>query len=164
MYFGNSVQSFWDLKLAGALDEVSVYNRALSSNEIAAIYAAGAAGKCKPVNITSQPQSQTVSVGSNVTFSVSDSGSPPLSYQWRRDGADLTDGGNISGAMLATLSLTNVQSSDAGSYQVVITNTIGAVTSAVATLTVNVPTPAQVANLPASAVGATVATLNGQVT
>jgi hypothetical protein len=47
LYFGTSGQSYWDHKLKGSLDEVSLYNRALSSNEVAAIYAAGAAGKCK---------------------------------------------------------------------------------------------------------------------
>ena len=49
LYFGTSGQSYWDHKLNGSLDEVSLYNRALSSNEVAAIYAAGAAGKCKLV-------------------------------------------------------------------------------------------------------------------
>ena len=38
----------WDGKLNGQLDEVSLYNRALTTTEINAIYAAGAAGKCKP--------------------------------------------------------------------------------------------------------------------
>ncbi len=47
LYFGSSGQSFWDRKLRGNLDEVSLYNRALSANEIAAIYAAGQQGKCK---------------------------------------------------------------------------------------------------------------------
>jgi hypothetical protein len=47
LYFGTSGQSFWDHKLNGRLDEVSLYNRALSAGDIAAIYAAGVAGKCK---------------------------------------------------------------------------------------------------------------------
>jgi hypothetical protein len=50
LYLGTSGQAYWDGKLAGTLDEVSLYNRALSSNEIAAIYTAGAAGKCKGLN------------------------------------------------------------------------------------------------------------------
>jgi uncharacterized repeat protein (TIGR03803 family) len=48
LYFGSTGQSFYDGKLSGRLDEVTLYNRALGSNEIAAIYAAGAEGKCKP--------------------------------------------------------------------------------------------------------------------
>jgi len=47
LYFGSSGQSYWDCKLGGSLDEVSLYNRVLSSNEVAAIYQAGSSGKCK---------------------------------------------------------------------------------------------------------------------
>ena len=47
LFFGTSGQAYYDRKLQGALDEVSLYNRALSAGEIAAIYTAGAAGKCK---------------------------------------------------------------------------------------------------------------------
>ncbi len=47
LYFADTGQSYYDPKFAGALDEVGLYNRALSSNEIQAIYAAGCAGKCK---------------------------------------------------------------------------------------------------------------------
>lgn len=47
LYFADTGQSYYDPKFAGALDEVALYNRALSSNEIYAIYAAGSAGKCK---------------------------------------------------------------------------------------------------------------------
>ena len=69
----------------GSIDEVSIYNRALSSNEIAAIYNAGSAGKCfTPVApaITTQPANQTVLAGGTANFSVTASGTGPLSYQW----------------------------------------------------------------------------------
>lgn len=54
LYFGSSGQPAFDCKLSGALDEVALYNRVLSSNEIAAIYAAGSAGKCRtpPTNVS----------------------------------------------------------------------------------------------------------------
>jgi hypothetical protein len=48
LYFGSSGQPYWDRKFNGLLDEVSLYNRALSADEIAAIYNAGSDGKCKP--------------------------------------------------------------------------------------------------------------------
>jgi len=49
---GSSGQPGWDCKLGGSLDEVSLYNRVLSSNEIATIYQAGYLGKCKsPTNV-----------------------------------------------------------------------------------------------------------------
>ena len=47
LYFGTSGQSYWDHKFAGNLDEVTLYSRALAATEIAAIYGAGSAGKCK---------------------------------------------------------------------------------------------------------------------
>ncbi len=84
--------------------------------------------------ITSQPQpsNQTVQVGSNVSYSVSATGSN-LSYQWRKDGTPIT--GNPS-AMTATLQLTNVQTGDTGNYDVVVSNAGGSVTSNSVSLTV----------------------------
>ena len=136
LYFGTSGQAYWDGKFAGLLDEVSLYNRALSSNEVAAIYAAGAAGKCKAVNglrITTQPQSQGVAVGSNALFTVAAAGAAPLSYQW------LFNGAAIAGATNSSLPLLNVQPTNGGSYTVVVTNSAASVTSAVAVLTVLLP-------------------------
>jgi hypothetical protein len=144
VFFGTSGQSYWDGKLAGNLDEVSFYTRALSASEIAAIYAAGASGKCKvPVApaIVTQPASQTLVVGGSVTFSVTAAGTPPLSYQWSKDGAKLSDGGNITGSTNSVLTLTSLQATEAGNYQVLVTNNWGAVTSAVATLSTGVPPP-----------------------
>ncbi len=81
--------------------------------------------------ITSHPSSQTVSVGANVTFSVTASGTPTLTYQWKKNGT------NIGGATSSTLNLTNVQTTAAGNYTVAVTNTSGTVTSNIAVLTVN---------------------------
>ena len=52
-YFATTGQSYWDHKFGGALDEVALYDRALSASEIAAIYAAGRQGKCKTPTIVS---------------------------------------------------------------------------------------------------------------
>src|SRR6266850_2812372 len=130
LYFGTSGQSFWDHKLKGNLDEVSIYNRALSSNEIASIYAAGTSGKCKAHSITLQPQSQSVGFGSNASFIVAASGFSTLSYQWKFNNSA------ISGATTTALTLTNVQPSAAGTYTVTVTNKLGSATSADAILTV----------------------------
>jgi len=81
--------------------------------------------------ITQQPQSATNNiVGSSSTFGVVAMGTPPLSYQW------YGPAGAMGGAVASSLTLPNVQSGQAGSYYVVVTNTSGVVTSAVATLTV----------------------------
>lgn len=101
---------------------------------------AGGAGGTAPA-IASQPQSQTVSAGGTASFTVSATGTAPLSYRWQKNSVALTDGGNLSGATTPTLTLSNVQTNDAGNYRVVITNSVGSITSAVAALTVTACTP-----------------------
>ena len=133
LFFGSSGQTYWDRKFSGLLDEVSLYDRALSSNEIAAIYAAGAEGKCKEVRIALGPTNQTVIAGGSAVFNVLATGFGNLSYQWRFNASP------ISGATGSSLLLTNIQTSQAGAYDVVITNSVSSATSAVATLTVWVP-------------------------
>ncbi len=81
--------------------------------------------------ITSQPQSEAVTLGGSAGFSVSASGSPPLTYQWY-----FNDTGHPVGGNSPTLSLNNVQTSDAGGYFVVVTNPAGYAQSQMATLTV----------------------------
>jgi hypothetical protein len=118
----------------GRIDELSVYSRALSASEIAAIYNAGASGKCPlgvPPSITAQPASQSVLAGSAVTFTVTATGTSPLSYQWRFNGT------NNAGATGTSLSLSNVQPAQAGAYAVQISNAYGSTNSANALLTVN---------------------------
>lgn len=90
----------------------------------------------QPPTILTSPASQTLAVGQTATFSVTASGTPPLAYQWRRSGVPLANGGNLSGATTATLTLTNVTQAHAGQYDVVISGPAGATTSAPAYLTV----------------------------
>src|SRR5205823_3242331 len=97
------------------------------------------------------PQDQTVAAGGDVTFTVVGTGTAPLAYVWRLNGAA------IPGASLSSITFTNVQTTNGGSYTAVITNSAGAVTSSVAVLTVLSP-PVITAN-PTSAtnlVGSTV--------
>ena len=101
----------------GWIDEVAIYNRALSANEIAAIYAAGSAGKCTGPNITTQPQSQLGYWGKSVSFSVAaTNGIPPYNYQWLKDGVAIADATN------SLLVLTNLQATNAGAYLVIVTD------------------------------------------
>jgi hypothetical protein len=86
-----------------------------------------------PPTILKDPVSQTVqpitNIATNVTFSVTAGGSPPLRFQWRWNGT------NLGGASGTSLTLTNVGPAQAGNYNVVVTNDGGAVTSQVAVLT-----------------------------
>ncbi|MDB6025515.1 MAG: non-specific endonuclease, partial [Verrucomicrobiales bacterium] len=88
-----------------------------------------------PPVITANPSSQTVDPGTAVNFTVSVTGSEPLNYRWSKGGIPLNDGGNISGSSTVTLTVGSVGLSDVATYDVVITNFMGSVTSAGATLT-----------------------------
>jgi len=117
---------------AGLIDELSLYNRALSGPEIQSLFNAGSAGKCPmaPTGAQIQPANQSVAEGESETFAAYASGSPVLVYQWSLNGT------NILGATNSFLTLTNVQLTDAGSYTVSVSNEIGAFTSAPAILSV----------------------------
>ncbi len=84
--------------------------------------------------ITVPPVSQSAVAGATVTLTVTATGTPPLAYQWMKGGA--AGSVAISGATNASLTLTNVQASDAASYVVVVTNGVRSTTSAAANLTV----------------------------
>jgi hypothetical protein len=133
IFIGTTGESF-DGKLEGTVDEVSIYSRALSTNEIQAIYNARSNGKCalQPTLIV-QPTDQTISVGGNAAFNVTAIGSQPLSYQWQWNGT------NLDSATNATLTLSNVTEDQAGNYSVQVANTAGSIVSSNAVLTVLVP-------------------------
>ncbi len=121
----------------GDIDEVDVFNRALSGAEVAAIYAAGSTGKCPggiAPSITTQPADATLVAGGSASLSVLAAGSEPFTYQW------LFNSNSLSMATNSMLTLTNIQPANAGGYSVIVTNTYGSITSSVATLTV-LPAP-----------------------
>jgi hypothetical protein len=85
--------------------------------------------------VIDQPQSLTVNAGSPAFFSAVAVGPRPLAYQWRKNGT------NIASATSTTYGITSVASNNVADYSVVITNAYGSVTSAVATLDLNLPPP-----------------------
>jgi sugar lactone lactonase YvrE len=86
-----------------------------------------------PPSITGQPQNQTVSQTSNATFTVTSTGSAPLSYQW------LFNGTSVAGASASNYTVANAQPTNAGSYSVIVTNTYDKATSSIAILSVILP-------------------------
>lgn len=85
------------------------------------------------LSITSQPQSQTVTLGGTASFTVATVGGGTLVYQWKFNGVDITRATN------STFTLSNVQPSNAGNYSVVVTNPGGSIRSSDAILTVIKP-------------------------
>ncbi|PYR36150.1 MAG: hypothetical protein DMF90_11105, partial [Acidobacteria bacterium] len=86
---------------------------------------------CTTPSVSGQPASATRTAGQSVTFSVTASGSAPLTYQWRKGGVP------IPGATSSSYTIASVVVGDAASYDVVVTNACGSATSNAATLTVN---------------------------
>jgi len=108
---------------------------------------AAAYGSSAPPAISRQPQSLTTYVTLPARFVVGAYGTSPLSYQWKRYGTNLTDGGNLSGSMSDVLTISPLALGDAGPYSVTINNSVGPPTnSAVATLTV-LPAPSSPPNI-----------------
>lgn len=81
--------------------------------------------------IATQPASVSVTAAASASFTVSATGGGTLAYQWRKGGSA------IGGATAATYTIVATTAADAGSYDVVVSNSAGSVTSAAATLTVN---------------------------
>ena len=91
--------------------------------------------------ILTQPANVISPLGSNAVFTVTVAGALPLHYQWQFNGANLSDSGRIKGSATTNLGIANILSTDAGNYQLVVTNFAGAATSQVATLVVSVTPP-----------------------
>lgn len=85
-------------------------------------------------SITSQPSDLTLNLGSTASFSVTASGTAPLSYQWRKNGTA------IAGASSASYSFTPVAADNGASFSVLVSNKNGSVSSRNALLTIHTPT------------------------
>ncbi len=108
-------------------------------------------------NITTQPASQTVATGQTATFSVTATGTAPLSYQWNKSGSA------ISGATSASYTTPATTTADNGAqFTVAVSNSVGSVTSTAATLTVTTSTAPNITGLnPATGTVGTSVTITG---
>lgn len=133
LYFGTYISNPpQDSQWAG-LDEMSLYNRALSAAEIQAIYNARGTGKCPlpPTVLNMTPPSWYVNEGTTVAYTVTAAGSPPLAYQWQYEGTNIADATN------STLTLSNVVYAQAGNYSITVSNLTGMMAISNVTLRVN---------------------------
>lgn len=107
--------------------------RVVVSNSAGSVVSAVATLVVTPIALPAilvSPQGQTVTAGTTVTFSVVASGTAPLFYQWRKDGVE------ISGATVAAYTIASVQSANAGSYSVVVSNAAGSLISSAGMLAI----------------------------
>ncbi len=126
-HWGEAATGTWTLRV---IDTVAGVEGTLTS---ASVTLYGAPFVSAAPAIATHPAATSASVGGSVTLSVSATGTGPFTYQWRKDGAALA------GQTGATLTLSSVAASDAGSYSVVVTNALGSTPSNAAALTVSAP-------------------------
>ena len=95
-----------------------------------------------PPSLTSEPASQSILAGTNVTFSAGvNGGTGPSTNQWQFNGSNLTDNNRISGSRNNSLTISNVLPTDAGNYRLFVCSAYGSATSSNAILTVTVGLP-----------------------
>lgn len=102
-------------------------DRETGVNGIQLVLNTGAAGN--PPVITVDPQPTVSAANATARLSVTATGDAPLTYQWRKNGRNISNGGNISGATSATLSITEFSAADVGVYSVAVFNNSGSVIS-----------------------------------
>jgi len=96
-------------------------------------------GGSPPGITTNPPAALSLLAGQSTSISVTVTGTPPYSYQWRDNGANLTNGGAYSGVFTNTLTLSAITTNNRGSYTVAITNIAGAITSSASILNIALP-------------------------
>lgn len=130
---GVSEDVFAEKMFNGVVDEVAIYKKALTQDQLLAQYIAGVyGGTTKPV-FKEQPSSITIAVGQSASFTGRAEGSAPLRLQWYKDNTPIV------GATTETLSITEAAYADTGSYKLMATNSVGITDSSVAVLTVTPP-------------------------
>jgi len=126
----------------GTLDEVSIFNKALTQDQVLALFTSASGISHFPPQIANQPSGQQPFAGQNARFSVGGVGTGPLSYQWQMwtNGAyaNVSDGLRVSGSQSSTLVISNVNVSDPTNFVVVLANAYGSVTSSPVSLSVSV--------------------------
>ncbi len=132
---GQAVRLRWrcgtDSSVSGAgwyVDSVSITGRACCTNVGAPI-------------VINQPVNTTVPVGSTTNFALTVLGETPLTYQWQKNGVNLTNGGHYSGVTSNMLTVAAADGSDEANYRCIVTNAYGSATSSPAMLTLVVIPP-----------------------
>ena len=120
----------------GGIDDVRIYNRALSADDVAALFAFESA---PPVpTVVAAPANTTLVAGQTLTLTAQIVGHDVV-YRWQKDESDLANGGRVSGADSQTLTVSGLTLADAGQYRLTATNANGSAVTAAATVTVHAP-------------------------
>jgi hypothetical protein len=115
----------------GTIDEVAMFNRALSLGEVYSQYAAAVGGIAPSIFADPQPPTGTLYAGDTLKLTVDAGGTPNLTYQWRKNALP------IGGATASSYSVASAALTDSGTYDVIVSNSSGTSNSASATVTVS---------------------------
>jgi len=121
----NGVNAF-----TGEIDEVAVFNRTLSTGEVFTEYAAAAGGIAPQIFTDLQGPISQPYAGDPLILTIDVGGTPPLTYTW------LKNGSLIPGATNSVFEITNTATTDSATYQVVVTNLLGGVSSSPVPVTI----------------------------
>src|SRR6266852_4075481 len=149
----------WTPPPAGTTDSVNFYLTGNNTSSFSGsnlfstgMYMLTPAAAAVAPSISTQPANQTMTAGQTATFSVAATGTAPLGYQWRKNGANMT------GATSSSYTTTATTTADSNStFSVVVTNSAGTATSNNATLTVNTATAAAAPSITTQPASRTVA-------
>jgi len=132
----------------GMLDDVRIYNRALSASEVVKLHDLEKLGATVDYSIvfTEHPADSNATTGSNITLTANATALSPVGYQWQKNGADLN------GSSSSSLVITNAKAVDSGTYRVIASNEAGSKSSNPAT--VNIGDAPAITVHPADTIGA----------
>ena len=116
------------------VDDVG-FDNAVALDDLTVSFGTNSPSSNSPPSITAQPTNAVANVGANATFSVTATGTPAPSYQWKLNGTNLLNETN------AVLVLNSVATNQVGNYFVTVSNLVSATNSQIATLTVNIVPP-----------------------
>jgi len=145
------------LTLTGVLHDDGGEYQVVVTNSFGSVTSIVATLSVRDPAIIVEPASRSSSEGQMVTLSASTAGTPPLSHQWRKDGV------NLSGATNMSLTLADAHATDAGNYDIVVTNRYGSLTSLVAELSVNFATSDSFDPAASGAVGTLAVQTDGKI-
>ena len=116
--------------------------RTAGANAVISAVFVGAAEAASPSMRIEPPGSVATTNGGRLLLGASITGTPALGYQWTKDGVPLADGPQRTGSQKPVLDFGGLQTSDAGGYALVITNSFGVVTSRTSVVTISAGAPA----------------------
>lgn len=123
-----------DYSFNGAIDEVAIWKRALSSGELYTQFAAAVDGVAAAILTDLEGPDGPAAVGDPLVLSVNAGGTPPLVYTWIKDTVAIATTTNS-----GTFTIANATLSDAGTYEVTVTNNFGSASSQPVVVTVVEP-------------------------